>query len=135
MTFSKVASLNGVHIYLKSQNIKIHDTEMPDAMVVWKDFAECVTLIAVASGTTKYILEKFIDAVFSTMILIVGLDEIKGLRNIERLKRDLRVCNPIIDKLLECLDIGDRTSSKTDFINMTDSILCSENYLLQAGIT
>lgn len=133
MSFSKVASLNGVHMFLKSQNIDLKDTETPDTCVVWKEFANSITLIAVASGTAKYVLERFLEAVFSAMILVAGIDEIKNLRNVERLKRDLRACNPIIDKLLECLDIGDRNSSKTDLIGMTSCILCPENYLLQAG--
>lgn len=133
MTFSKVASLNGVHMFLKSQCIELLNTELPDATLVWKEFSESVTLIAAASGTTKYILRKFVEAVFSAMVLIAGMDEIKNLRNIERLKRDLRASNFIIDKLLDCLDIGDRSSSRIDFINMTDCILCPENHLLQAG--
>ncbi|XP_043271084.1 protein fuzzy homolog isoform X2 [Venturia canescens] len=132
MTFSKVASLNGVHMFLKSQNIDLQDTETPDTSIVWKEFANCITLIVVASGTSKYILERFLEAVFSAMVLVAGMDEIKNLRNVERLKRDLRICNPIIDKLLECMDIGDRNSSKTDFIDMTSCIMSPENYLLQS---
>ncbi|KAK0098236.1 hypothetical protein PV326_010135 [Microctonus aethiopoides] len=135
MTFSKMASMSGIHMFLKSQDIKLNDTKMPDTIVVWKDFAESITLIAIATGTTKKVLENFIDAVFNAMILVVGIDEIKNPRNIERLKKELRSCHVIIDKLLECLDIGDRTGTGTDLITMTNSILCSENHLLQANST
>ncbi|XP_015594332.1 protein fuzzy homolog isoform X2 [Cephus cinctus] len=132
MTFSKMASLNGVHMFLKSQNMELLNTNMPDTTVVWKEYEECITLIAIASGTTKRVLNQFLDAVFSAMILVVGIDDIKNPRNVERLKRDLRICNPIIDRLLECLDVGDRISTKTDLVDLTESIMCPENHLLQA---
>lgn len=131
MPFSKMASLNGVHMFLKSQNMELLCTDMPDTSVVWKEFEESILLIAIASGTTNNVLNRFLEAVFNAMILIVGIDELKNPRNVERLKRDLRVCNPIIDRLLECLDIGDRICTKTDLIDMTDSIMSPENYLLQ----
>lgn len=133
MTFSKMASLSGIHMFLKSQDIKLNDTKMPDTVIAWKEFAESITLIAIASGTTKKNLEMFIDAVFNSMILVVGIDEIKNPRNIERLKKDLRACNALIDRLLDCLDIGDRTCTGTELMNMSSSILCSENHLLQAS--
>ncbi|XP_012281102.1 protein fuzzy homolog isoform X1 [Orussus abietinus] len=131
MTFSKMASLNGVHMFLKSQNADLLVTYMPDTTVVWKEFEGCITLIVMASGTTKYVLDKFLTLVFNAMVLVAGIDEIKNPRNLERLKKDLRVCNPIIDKLLECLDIGDRIGSKTDLIDMTESIMYTENHLFQ----
>ncbi|XP_012265355.2 protein fuzzy homolog [Athalia rosae] len=132
LTFSKMASLNGVHMFLKSQNMELLRTDMPDTSVVWKEFEGSILLIAIASGTTNNVLNRFLDAVFSAMVLIVGIDEIKNLRIIERLKRDLRVCNPIIDRLLESLDIGDRICAKTDLIDMTETIMSPENHLLQS---
>lgn len=131
MTFSKMASLNGVHMFLKSQNTKLLETDTPDSTIAWREFEDSITIIAIASGCTKGVLEKFVDATFNAMVMIVGLDEIKNPRNLERLKRDLRTCNPIIDKLLECLDSGDRIAMKTDLLDMTDCIMSSENHLLQ----
>ncbi|XP_058790878.1 protein fuzzy homolog isoform X2 [Phymastichus coffea] len=131
MTFSKMASLNGVHMFLKTHNVELINTDMPDTTVVWKEFKECIILIAIASGITKHVIEKFLEVVFNTMILIVGLKDLEQPRSVERLKRDLRVCYPIIDTLLECLDVGDRTGTKTDLINLTDCLMCSENHLLQ----
>ncbi|XP_001604141.1 protein fuzzy homolog [Nasonia vitripennis] len=131
MTFSKMASLNGVHMFLKTHNVELINTDMPDTTVVWKEFKGCITLIAIASGTTKRVIDKFLDAVFNAMILIVGLKDLEQPRSVERLKRDLRACYSIIDRLLECLDIADRTGTKTDLVDLTDCIMCSENHLLQ----
>ncbi|XP_034941565.1 protein fuzzy homolog [Chelonus insularis] len=134
MAFSKMASLSGIHMFLKSQDIKLNDTKMSDIIVSWNEYADSVTLIAIASGVTKKILDYFIEAVFNAMILVVGIDEIKNPRNIERLKKDLRACYGLIDKLFECLEIDDRFSTKNDLIDLTSSMLCPENHLLQNGL-
>ncbi|XP_076628394.1 fuzzy planar cell polarity protein-like protein [Colletes latitarsis] len=131
MTFSKIASLNGIHMFLKSQDIKLLYTDLPDTTVMWKEFEQSVTLIAIATGTTKYILTQFLDAIFGAMILFVGIDEVKSAKNIEKLKKDMRLCSPIVDSLLQCLDAGDGISLKTDIVNMTECIMCNENNLLQ----
>ncbi|XP_015180819.1 PREDICTED: protein fuzzy homolog isoform X2 [Polistes dominula] len=131
ITFSKMASLNGVHMFLKTQNMKLLNTDLPDTTIVWKEYEQSIILIIIANGATKYTLNKFLDVAFGAMVLFVGIDEIKNAKNIERLKKDLRGCNPIIDRLLECLDIGDRICTKTDIINMTECIILYENHLLQ----
>lgn len=133
MTFSKIASLNGIHMFLKSQDITLLNTDLPDTTVVWKEFEDCIILIVIASGVTKYVLDKFLDATFGAMVLFTGVDEIKNTKNIERLKKDMRLCGPIIDKLMDCLDIGDKISAKTDMVNMTECIISPENHLLQVA--
>ncbi|CAK9821176.1 Protein fuzzy homolog [Anthophora plagiata] len=132
MTFSKIASLNGIHMFLKSQNVKLLNANSPDTTIMWKEFEKSITLIVVASGITKYVLDKFLDAIFGAMILFVGIEDLKTTKHIEKLKKDMRLCSPIIDSLLQCLDIGDGICSKTDIINMTECIMCQENNLLQA---
>lgn len=131
MTFSKIASLNGIHMFLKSQDITLLNTDMLDTTVVWKEFEDCIILIVIASGVTKYVLDKFLDATFGAMVLFTGIDEIKNTKNIERLKKDMRLCGPIIDRLMGCLDVGDKISAKTDMVNMTECIISPENHLLQ----
>ncbi|XP_076239326.1 fuzzy planar cell polarity protein-like protein [Calliopsis andreniformis] len=131
MTFSKIASLNGIHMFLKSQDIELLNTDLPDTTVLWKEFEQSIILIVIASGTTKYVLDKFLDAIFGAMILFVGIEELQNTRNIEKLKRDMRLCSPIIDSFLQCLDVGDGISLKIDIVNMTECIICQENNLLQ----
>lgn len=134
LTFSKIASLNGVHMFLKSQDVALLSTDLPDTTVVWKEYEQCIILIAMASGATRYVLQKFLDATFGTMVLFTGIDEIRNTKNIERLKKDMRLCSPIIDRLMDCLDIGDRISTKTDMVNMTECIITSESHLLQVDL-
>lgn len=118
-------------MFLKSQNIKLLNTNLPDTTIMWKEFEQSITLIVIASGTTKSVLDKFLNAVFGAMILFVGIEELKNTKNIEKLKKDMRLCSPIVDSLLQCLDVGDGICSKTDIINMTECIMCQENNLFQ----
>ncbi|CAD6230476.1 GSCOCG00006776001-RA-CDS [Cotesia congregata] len=134
ITFSKMASLSGIHMFLKSQDIKLNDTHMPDTVIVWKEYVESVILIAIASGTTKKILDYFIDAVFNAMIFVVGIEEIKNPRNLEKLKKDLLASSTIIDRLFDCLDIGERTSDRVELITLPSCILCPENNLLRNSL-
>ncbi|XP_017885341.1 protein fuzzy homolog [Ceratina calcarata] len=131
MTFSKIASLYGIHMFLKSQNVRLLYTNLPDTMITWKEFDQSVILIVIASGTTKNVLDKFLDTVYGAMVLFVGSQELKNARNIEKLKKDIRLCNPIVDNLLHCLDVGDGICAKTDIIDMTECIMCQENSLFQ----
>lgn len=108
-------------------------------------------MIGISSGCTVQILNKTIDSIFNTIVLIVGIEEIKSQRNIERLKRELRVitlnfiywiiedffqiCYPLIDRLLDSLDCGDSSNKhSSDLVGMAETILCPENHLIQVFI-
>lgn len=58
---------------------------------VIKNIYFSVVLIGVSSGSTVLALSSLLESVFNAMVLTVGLDEIKAMKNVERLKRDLRV--------------------------------------------
>lgn len=131
LPFSLVASLNGVHMFSKSQNMIIESTQTQDSSVVWKDFADSITLIAIGSLTNDSSLQELLNGVFNAMVLCVGIDELKNMRNVERLKRDLRSCYPLIDRLLECLDLGDRPSVHVNLLSLVEVMMCEENLSLQ----
>jgi hypothetical protein len=91
-----------------------------------------LVLIGISSGCTVEVLTKTLDSVFDAVVLIVGVEEIKSQRNIERLKRELRICYPLIDRLLDSLDCGDSASKhSSDLVGLAETILCPENHLIQ----
>lgn len=51
-----------------------------------------IVIIGIASGCSMEILDQVIEATYNAVVLIVGTEEIETQRNIERLKRELRVC-------------------------------------------
>jgi len=66
-------------------------------------------LIAMATGVAPPVLHKFLETVLGAVVLLVGLDELKNVKNAERLKRELRVTYRLIDKLLDALDCSERS--------------------------
>lgn len=48
-------------------------------------------LIGISTGCTTTVLDKLLQSVFNAVVLVVGIDEVKSQKNIERLKRELRV--------------------------------------------
>lgn len=83
-------------------------------------------LIGVASTVSPAILEKFLDSVFNAMVLCLGIDELSNIRNPERLKRELRVTYQIIDKLLDCLESGDKAQPSRGGVGSSKSA-CGDN--------
>ncbi|KAM7134131.1 protein fuzzy homolog isoform 2-T2 [Macrochelys suwanniensis] len=80
--------------------------------VVWRVFHNSITLIVLSSeeGASDFALGRLLDNAFSAMVLILGLEELVNVRNIERLKKDLRACYRLIDSFLAPLErSGDLT--------------------------
>ncbi|PNF23702.1 fuzzy-like protein [Cryptotermes secundus] len=134
LPFSVVASLNGVHMFGKSQSVVLRSTSTQETTVVWKVWEDSVTLIVAACGASEMLLNQLLTSVFNVMVLAVGIDELCSARNAERLKRELRVCYPLLDRLLECVDVtsSDRAANCSDLLGLVEVTLCQENHLLQS---
>lgn len=132
LPFSIKGSLNGVHMYGKSLNLELLNTLTEDYCISWKEFEDSVILIGISSGCTKEVLNNLLTSVFNSMVLIVGIEEIKSQRIIDRLKRELKTCYPLIDRLMDSLDCGG-TNNKyySDIVGLAECILCPENHLIQ----
>jgi len=50
-----------------------------------------LVIIGLASGCSVDVLNRLLRVVYDAVVLIVGIEEAKALRNVERLKRELRV--------------------------------------------
>ncbi|XP_037031297.1 protein fuzzy homolog [Bradysia coprophila] len=119
LPFATIGSLNGVHMFCKSQGVNIRTTYMDDGVIVWREFENCVTMIGAAKGITEDVLNNLLEYAFNAMIFCVSLSELKHNKNVEQLKRELKSYFPILDKLLE--------SAETDFLKFSDCILTNEN--------
>ncbi|XP_030762109.1 protein fuzzy homolog [Sitophilus oryzae] len=132
LSFSTLGSLNGVHMFGKPSNIELLDTVSDDHAVAWKEFCESLVIIGVASGCSVDVLNRLLQLVYDAVVLIVGINEVKTQRNIERLKRELRICFPVIDRLLDSLDCGDSSNKhSSDIVGYAETVLCPENHLIQ----
>ncbi|XP_050783686.1 protein fuzzy homolog isoform X5 [Gopherus flavomarginatus] len=112
LPFSVIGSLNGVHMFGANLDVLLTAACTANTHVVWRVFHNSITLIVLSSeeGASDFALGRLLDNTFSAMVLILGLEELVNVRNIERLKKDLRACYKLIDSFLAPLErSGDLT--------------------------
>ncbi|KAI4462954.1 intracellular traffic protein-related [Holotrichia oblita] len=118
LPFSVIGSLNAVHMYSKSHKMALFSTSTEDYCFVWNEFQESIVLIGIAAGCTKEVLQKVLQSCFNAMVLVVGFDEICSQRNIERLKRELRIAlntySECVDSMFSCVLIHGRIAAATE---------------------
>ncbi|XP_060531594.1 protein fuzzy homolog isoform X2 [Cylas formicarius] len=118
LPFSTIGSLNGVHMFGKPLNIELLNTLTNDYSVAWKEFRESLVIIGIASGCSIEVLYQLLQLVFDAIVLIIGIDEIKNQRNIDRIKRELRVVldsfAESVDSMYSCLLIGGKIAVATE---------------------
>lgn len=127
LPFSVIGSLNGVHMFGQNLEVQLSSSRTEDTTVVWKSFHDSITLIVLSSeeGTSELRLERLLQMVFGAMVLLVGLEELTNIRNVERLKKELRASYRLIDSFLGDSElIGDLTQC-------VDCVVPPEGSLLQ----
>ncbi|XP_078347527.1 protein fuzzy homolog [Oculina patagonica] len=127
LPFPVIGSLNGVCMFANNQDVSLLNTVTDDAKVVWKVFNERITLIITTSddSASDMHLNRLLEFVFNSMVLLLGIDGLTSIRNVELLKRELRCCYSLIDSLLEGTDL---TGNITQAV---DVILCPDVSILQ----
>ncbi|XP_057713966.1 protein fuzzy homolog [Corythoichthys intestinalis] len=109
LPFSIIGSLNGVHMFGSGQGVVLSSCESKGGgRVVWRVFQDSMMLIAVSTGRSadssrgeRLHLQRLLENIWSCMVMVLGQDELANMRNVERLKKDLRSCFGLIDELLE----------------------------------
>uniref|UniRef100_G1U5U1 FUZ/MON1/HPS1 first Longin domain-containing protein n=1 Tax=Oryctolagus cuniculus TaxID=9986 RepID=G1U5U1_RABIT len=127
LPFSVIGSLNGVHMFGQNLEVQLSSARTEDTTVVWRSFHDSITLIALCSedGASELRLERLLHVVFGAMVLLVGLEELTSVRNVERLKKELRASYCLIDSFLGHSElIGDLTQC-------VDCVVPPEGALLQ----
>ncbi|XP_012883149.1 PREDICTED: protein fuzzy homolog isoform X2 [Dipodomys ordii] len=112
LPFSVIGSLNGVHMFGQNLEVQLNSAKTEDTTVVWRSFHDSITLIVLSSeeDTSELRLERLLQMVFGAMVLFVGLEELTDIRNVERLKKELRASYHLIDSFLGDSElIGDLT--------------------------
>lgn len=142
LPFSVIGSLNGVHMFGGGQDVLLSSCETEGGgKVVWRVFHDSVMLIAVSGGhqaptglcsskEDEMFLQRLLENVWNCMVLVLGQDELVNVRNVERLKRDLRSCFGLIDQLLE----ERQESILGNLTHCADSLLPPNPALLQGTV-
>ncbi|XP_074242171.1 protein fuzzy homolog isoform X2 [Saimiri boliviensis] len=131
LPFSVIGSLNGVHMFGQNLEVQLSSARTENMTVMWKSFHDSITLIVLSSevGISELRLERLLQMVFGSMVLLVGLEELTNIRNVERLKKDLRASYYLIDSFLRDSElIGDLTQC-------VDCVIPPEGTLLQEALS
>ncbi|XP_053546804.1 protein fuzzy homolog [Bombina bombina] len=112
LTFSVIGSLNGVHMFANNQDVILTSTCTANCRVVWKAFHDSINLIVMSSenSASDLSLNRLLENVFNAMVLVIGLEDLINIKNVERLKKDLRASYFLIDSfIMETEKMGDLT--------------------------
>ncbi|XP_026888417.2 protein fuzzy homolog [Electrophorus electricus] len=133
LPFSVIGSLNGVHMFGAGQGALLSSCETErDSRVAWRVFQDSLMLIAVsgtAGASSELHLRRLLENAWNCMVLVLGQDELANVRNVERLKRELRSCYRLIDRLLE--RGGKDQGFMGDLTHCADCLLPSQPGILQ----
>lgn len=87
-------------------------------LIIWKEF-ESLLFIGISTNLTEKVLKNLVEKSFQAMVLHVGIDEIRNMKNVDRFKRDLKSSYfQSVEKLMEF--------SETDLLDYNESILSYE---------
>lgn len=127
LTFSVIGSLNGVHMFANNQDVLLTSTRTENSRVVWRTFHDSINLIVMSCENTAsdFSLNRLLENVFSAMVLVIGLDDLINIKNVERLKKDLRACYKLIDSFLT------ESEKMTDLTQCVDCIIAHDVAILQ----
>ncbi|KAF7692380.1 protein fuzzy-like [Silurus meridionalis] len=138
LPFSIIGSLNGVHMFGMGHDASLSCCETDrGGRVLWRVFHDSLMLIGASSNAevSELHLRRLLENAWNCMVLVLGLDELANVRNVERLKRELRSCYRLIDMLLERgvddLDCDGDQGLMGDLTHCTDCILLPQPDLLQ----
>ncbi|KAM3921083.1 protein fuzzy homolog isoform 2-T2 [Leptodactylus fuscus] len=120
LTFSVIGSLNGVHMFANNQDVLLTSTRTENSRVLWRTFHDSINLIVMSCENTAsdFSLNKLLENVFNAMVLVIGLDDLVNIKNVERLKKDLRECVDGFTQAAEsdfgCLMAGGKVVTATE---------------------
>ncbi|XP_065125888.1 protein fuzzy homolog [Paramisgurnus dabryanus] len=135
LPFSIIGSLNGVHMFGAGHGAQLLSCETErGSRVVWRVFQESLMLIAVSGGgggcaISELQLRRLLDNVWNCMVMVLGQDELANVRNVERLKREVRSCYRLIDMLLE--RVSDDQGLMGHLTQCTDCLPLSNSSMVQ----
>jgi len=127
--FPLLASLNGVAMFGASHDVTLLSTVTRECRLLWRDYHNSVRLIIVVPLDTvsDFHIHRLLDNIFQAMVLMVGLDDLLALRNIDRVKRELRAAYGLIDCLLNGLQPSEKTALFGDLVGAVDVLVSPES--------
>ncbi|KAK0055155.1 protein fuzzy, partial [Biomphalaria pfeifferi] len=131
LPFPVIGSLNAVHMFSANHDATLQSTTTDDARIVWREFHNSLVLIAVMGrdgASDDAHMGKLLDNVFHAMVLLYGLDDLVNIKNVERFKKEIRICFQLVDILIQ----QSALTTFSDLTNAVDIMLTPDNAMLQS---
>lgn len=127
--FPVVGSLNGVHMFAKSKGIETGCTRTESGALYWKEYENLkFILILMENKCNEKYLEMLLDNFYKSMIMSIGETEITKTNNVERLKKKIKLCSPLLDVMLTPTKIIPTLTQLTETLLISNASVL-ENYL------
>ncbi|XP_050408676.1 protein fuzzy homolog [Patella vulgata] len=129
LPFPVIGSLNAVHMFAANHGTELKTATTEGSKIVWKSFLNSINLIIVTSedNADDCHVNKLLDNIFHALILLYGEEELANIKNVERCKREIKVCYQLIDYILERWFLP----TFSDVTNAVDTIAAQEVHILQ----
>lgn len=129
LPFSVIGTLNGVFMFASSHGAQLHSVNTVDSKIVWKAFHNSITLILVTKDdcASDVYVSRLLEYIFQSIVLVYGLDDVTNIKNVERMKKEIKIAFGLVDRLLEAAS----QASFSFTTHCVDVILSPENPILQ----
>uniref|UniRef100_UPI00358F948B protein fuzzy homolog isoform X4 n=1 Tax=Myxine glutinosa TaxID=7769 RepID=UPI00358F948B len=100
-------------------------TPFEESPASWKPIHITMMLVTDDNQSSEAYLQRLLSSFFDAMVLLVGLEDLANIKNVERLKRDLRSSFQLLDSLLCPSELV------ADITGCADCLVFPQNDLLQ----
>ena len=128
LSFPVMGSLNAVHIFAKGNLVELGCTTADGAKIVWKEYGNIKLILVNFEVTCDSYLMKQLDCLYKCMVMVLGAHEFSKITNIEKLKKKVKLCFPLILSFLNNSFLVSNVTHLTDVVITEDSGLL-QNYL------
>ena len=127
--FPVVGSLNGVHMFAKSKGVETGCTRTESGALYWKEYENLkFILISLENKCNEKFLTMLLDNFYKSMIMSIGETEITKTNNVERLKKKIKLCSPLLDAMLSPSKLIPTLTQMTETLLINNASVL-ENYL------
>ncbi|KAB7494974.1 Protein fuzzy-like protein, partial [Armadillidium nasatum] len=130
--YALIASLNGAHVFGDAQGVTLWKADSDTSRVVWKTFHDSIRLILIRGSecSGEFVDHILLELAFASLIFLNGLNNLVSQNNVERLKKDLRPCYPMLDEIL-ARGLGNREGLFSHLTKCVDYILPPDQLNIQ----
>ncbi|XP_065663916.1 protein fuzzy homolog [Hydra vulgaris] len=122
--FPVIGAINGVHMYANSNGVELVSTDAGNAKIIWKEYYSVKLILTLFSKNFLH-HSKLLDDIFYAFVITIGLNSLSKILSIEKLKKKLRTCLPLVSLLMR------KQGTINNLRYMVDLCLVSQKTVLQ----